>query len=113
MSIDRPRKYTVILGPTAYTASTIDNMVNSTLAEAVQHPYYPVEAQLLGYAANEWPMIPLVASFLGRWGALLLLTLAVVSYVSPQLPKMEKAAILWFVFSKLIVIALVRVSDKC
>lgn len=75
-------------------------MLNSTLAQAV-HPYFPLEVKLVGYVANEWPVIPLVAGFLGGWGVLLLLTLAVVSHSSPRLPKMEKAAVLWFVFCKL------------
>ena len=74
--------------------------VNATLADTVQHPYFPIEAKVVGYLANEWSVIPLVGAFLGGWGALLLLTLLVVSFVSPKLPKLDKTAILWFVFSK-------------
>lgn len=76
-------------------------MVNPTFADTVPHPYYPIEAQVVGYLANEWSMISLVSVFLGGWGALLLLTLGVVSYVSPKLPKLDKTAVLWFVLSKL------------
>ncbi|KAL1954791.1 hypothetical protein VTO42DRAFT_694 [Malbranchea cinnamomea] len=74
-------------------------MLNSTIVEVVQHPYYPAEAQLVGYTANEWPTLFLVGTFLGGWSALLLLTLVGVSYVSPNLPKMDKVAVLWFVFT--------------
>lgn len=74
-------------------------MENLTAAEP-PHPYYPIEARVIGYLANEWSMPTLVSSFLGGWGALLLLTLGLVSTVSPGLRKGDKIAILWFVLSE-------------
>lgn len=63
------------------------------------HPYYPIEAQLIGYLANEWSVVTLVGAFALGWGGLLLLTYLVVSYVRPSLRMCEKLAILWFVLS--------------
>ncbi|EEP82219.1 conserved hypothetical protein [Uncinocarpus reesii 1704] len=63
------------------------------------HPYYPVEAQLVGYLANKWSVPLLVGGFAVSWGLILLVTLAVVSYVRPNLSKKDKAAVLWFVLS--------------
>jgi cholestenol delta-isomerase len=75
-------------------------MLDSTkLGDALAHPYFPAEAHIANYLANEWEVIPLVTAFLGGWGALLLLTHVVVSYVSPKLRIGDRIAVLWFVFS--------------
>ncbi|GBF62828.1 3-beta-hydroxysteroid-Delta(8),Delta(7)-isomerase [Trichophyton mentagrophytes] len=63
------------------------------------HPYYPLDAKVVGYLANDWDVPTLVCAFLGGWGALLLLTLAVVSVARPSLKMGDKVAILWFVLS--------------
>ncbi|EAS32202.3 EBP domain-containing protein [Coccidioides immitis RS] len=63
------------------------------------HPYYPIEAQLVGYLANEWSVPVLVGGFAVSWGLILLVTLGIVSYVRPSLPKADKLAVLWFVLS--------------
>lgn len=64
------------------------------------HPYYPLDAKVVGYLANDWDVPTLVCAFLGGWGALLLLTLAVVSVARPSLKMGDKVAILWFVLSE-------------
>ncbi|EFE31230.1 cholestenol delta-isomerase, putative [Trichophyton benhamiae CBS 112371] len=63
------------------------------------HPYYPLDAKVVGYLANDWDVPTLVCAFLGGWGALLLLTLAVVSVARPSLKMGDKVAILWFVLN--------------
>ncbi|WEW54794.1 cholestenol delta-isomerase [Emydomyces testavorans] len=71
-------------------------MANSTTPA---HPYYPVEAKLIGYLANEWSVPVLIGAFGVAWGAILLAALGLVTLVRPTLPKAEKLAVLWFVLS--------------
>jgi len=73
-------------------------MQNSTNLNS-PHPYYPTEAQLMGYLANEWTVLTLLAFFVGTWTLILGITLAVVSRISPNLGKADKIAILWFILT--------------
>lgn len=73
-------------------------MANSSVASP-PHPYYPVEAQLVGYLANEWSVISLVSTFIGGWAALLGATLALLSFLRPNLKNADKIAVLWFILS--------------
>lgn len=74
-------------------------MVNATILTKMDHPYFPAEAQLIGYLANEWSVVKLVGAFALGWGAVLALTFMLVSYIRPSLRMCEKIAILWFVLS--------------
>ena len=72
--------------------------MNSTITHP-PHPYYPIEAQLVGYLANEWSVLTLLAVFAGGWAAILGATLALVTYIRPKMGNADKLAILWFVLS--------------
>lgn len=61
------------------------------------HPYYPLNAQVANYLANEWSVPVLLGYFFGGCAALFSLTLLIVKRVHPNLPTGEKACILWFV----------------
>ena len=63
------------------------------------HPYYPVEAKLVGYLANKWSVPVLVGGFAVGWGLILLMTWIIVSIARPNLRKGDKIAVLWFVLS--------------
>ncbi|PGH28220.1 hypothetical protein AJ80_00110 [Polytolypa hystricis UAMH7299] len=73
-------------------------MTNSTLA-GLPHPYYPIEAQLVGYLANDWSVPTLVGAFAAGWAGILGVTLMIVSSLRPNLRTADKLAVLWFILS--------------
>lgn len=75
-------------------------VINASIIPQPPHPFYPVEANIVGYLANEWSMLQLLAAFGSGCAVILGLTLAVVMRHNPTLPPREKATILWFVLCK-------------
>ena len=75
--------------------------VNSMNLTKIPHPFYPLEAEIVGYLANEWSVPTLLGVFAAGWAFILGITLALVKRHNPSLPSGEKAAILWFVLCKL------------
>jgi hypothetical protein len=73
-------------------------MANSAILNSY-HPYYPAEAQIVGYLANEWSVPTLLALFAILWALILGISLWVVSQIRPNLRKADKIAILWFILS--------------
>lgn len=74
-------------------------VINASIIPQPPHPFYPVEANIVGYLANEWSMLQLLAAFGSGCAVILGLTLAAVMRHNPTLPPREKATILWFVLS--------------
>ncbi|OAX85076.1 hypothetical protein ACJ72_00548 [Emergomyces africanus] len=72
-------------------------MANSSLSPS--HPYYPIEAELIGYLANEWSVPTLIAAFAAGWAVILGFTLVVLSFVAPKLGRADRLAILWFILT--------------
>lgn len=64
------------------------------------HPFYPIDANIVGYLANELSVLKLLAVFGSGCVVILGLTLALVMRQNPSLPSREKATILWFVLCK-------------
>ena len=64
------------------------------------HPFYPLEAEIIGYLANEWSVPKLLGVFFAGCAVELAITLAVVNRFNPTLRKGDKAALLWFVVCK-------------
>ena len=64
------------------------------------HPFYPLEAKIVGYLANQWSVPTLLGIFAAGWVVILGTTLALVRRHNPTLPSTDKATILWFVLSK-------------
>lgn len=63
---------------------------------AALHPYYPIEARIIGYAANEASVQSLLASASAGCVVILGTVLAAISHVRPALSKADRLAILWF-----------------
>ena len=64
------------------------------------HPFYPIEANIVGYLANQWSVPTLLSAFASGLVFTLGTTLVLVQRHKPNLPSMEKATILWFVLSE-------------
>jgi cholestenol delta-isomerase len=77
----------------------MEAMLNTTKL-AVPHPYYPAEAEIVGYLANEFSTPVLLAFFVGGCAAISALTLSIVNRGHRHLSNREKVTILWFVLSK-------------
>ena len=72
---------------------------NATKLGQAAHPFYPLEANIVGYLANEWSVPKLLGLFAGGWVVILYATNAMVKSHNPSLSTGEKASILWFVLS--------------
>ena len=64
--------------------------------EKLTHPFYPVEANYLGYIANDLGVLELLGVF-----GIGCVVIAVLSFVSinsfnPRLPATERATVIWF-----------------
>lgn len=66
-------------------------------AASSNHPYYPVDAYIAGYAPNEASVVEILAVASVASTVLLGTTLGTVSYVKPSLRMADRLAILWFV----------------
>lgn len=77
-----------------------DFIVNSTRMAQPPHPFYPLEANIVGYLANEFSVLQLLGLFAAGCTVILSLTLVLVRAHNPRLPSSEKATILWFVLCK-------------
>ncbi len=78
----------------------MDGYINTTLLPPAPHPFYPVEANIVGYLANKWSVTTLLGIFAAGWVVILGMTLALVRRHNPALPSTDKASILWFVLSE-------------
>lgn len=76
----------------------MEAFINATLPP---HPFYPVEANIVGYLANEATVPQLLGAFGAGCVVVLGITLALVKGYNPNLPTNEKAAVLWNVLSRL------------
>lgn len=80
------------------------SILNTSKILQPPHPFYPIEANIVGYLANEWSVLKLLGIFGAGCVVILGATLALVKSHNPNLPSREKAAILWFVLCKLVVV---------
>ena len=77
-----------------------DFIANASKMAQPPHPFYPLEANVVGYLANEWSVLTLLGIFFAGCAFILGLTLVLVRGHNPNLAGREKAAILWFVLCK-------------
>ena len=68
-----------------------------TAAAAPLHPYYPLEAEIVGYLANEYSVVKLLVCFGSAVAVIFALTLMVVGRVAPRLSWGDRGTVLWFV----------------
>ncbi|KAI7161359.1 Emopamil-binding protein [Hortaea werneckii] len=78
--------------------SAASNLTN--LAQpATQHPYYPLDASIDGYAANEWSVPALLSVFFGACSILFSSTYLIAKRINATLSTGELMTIMWFVLS--------------
>ncbi|MCJ1277086.1 hypothetical protein MMC21_004895 [Puttea exsequens] len=73
--------------------------MNAAQALEAAHPFYPVEAEIVGYLANTSAVPTLLGLFAAGWVVILGTTLVLVRRHNPTLPGREKSTILWFVLT--------------
>lgn len=81
-------------------ALPLDIAKNATKISHPPHPYYPLEVEITGYLANEWPVLTLLSIFFAGCTILFSATYVVVKKIHPRLSKGELFTIMWFVLSK-------------
>lgn len=77
-------------------SSIVSNLTNPKITD---HEYYPIEVEIAALLANEWSVPVLLALFAVICGSILMAAMVVVNKVHPQLRKVERATICWFVLS--------------
>jgi cholestenol delta-isomerase len=78
-------------------ASPLRALMNTTSYDGVKHPYYPLDANIVGYVANESTVLSLLGSFVAGCVAIFGLTYLAVKKVNPRLPATELMTVMWFV----------------
>lgn len=63
------------------------------------HPYFPTDAVIAGYAANEAPLSTILIKFSLRVGAVLLSSIALSRQLNPRLRLADLLAVSWFFLS--------------
>jgi cholestenol delta-isomerase len=69
-------------------------MPASTVVPPV-HPYYPIEAQIVGYLANEWNTLELCSMFAAGCAAIFSVTYVIVKRVRPSTSSSDLLTILF------------------
>ncbi len=64
------------------------------------HPYYPVEAEIVGYLANEYSTPMILTVFLAGCSVIIGLTSTMINRRNRNLPTSEKITIMWFAICK-------------
>ncbi|KAI4731655.1 Emopamil-binding protein [Aureobasidium sp. EXF-10728] len=65
--------------------------------DGIKHPYYPLDANIAGYVANESTVLSLLGSFVAGCAAIFGATYLAVKKVNPRLPTIELLTVMWFV----------------
>jgi cholestenol Delta-isomerase len=66
------------------------------LTKAVSHPYYPVEAEITGYLANEYGVPTLLAAFAAGCATIFGVTYVLVTRTRRDISTSELLTVLWF-----------------
>ena len=72
-------------------------VANTTKMVQNPHPFYPLEANIVGYLANQYSTLTLLGIFAAGCVGILGTTHLLVGRFNPRLSNGEKAAILWFI----------------
>lgn len=73
-------------------------VVETTIPDPL-HPFYPLGVEIANYVANDQNALELLAKFLSGWVVILGVTWWAVGKYSPQVGKLDKTIMLWFVLS--------------
>ena len=79
----------------------MDTFTNATKMVQPPHPFYPLEANIVGYLANQYSTITLLSIFAAGCVVILGATHVLAGRLNPRLPSGEKWAILWFILCEL------------
>lgn len=82
-----------------HMVDTMASNISGKLAQTATHPYYPLDAIIDGYAANEWSVPALLGVFFGACAILFTSTYFVAKRINSKLTTGELATIMWFVLS--------------
>ncbi|KAF2770905.1 Emopamil-binding protein [Teratosphaeria nubilosa] len=80
-------------------ANVAGNVTKIAAAQAIAHPYYPLNAEIPSYAANEWSVPALLSVFFGACTLLFTSTYFLAKRTNPHLKTGELLTIMWFVLS--------------
>lgn len=72
-------------------------VLNDTKISHPPHPYYPLEVELLGYLANDYSMVQLLATFAAGCAGIMMVTYMIAKRIRPKLRTSELLQIVWFV----------------
>jgi cholestenol delta-isomerase len=61
------------------------------------HPYYPIEAKIVGYLANEWNTFELCGIFAAGCTVIFSVTYLVTTRLRPHVSVSDLATVMWFV----------------
>jgi len=81
-------------------SAAVEMATNVTKAASPIHPYYPLDVEIVGYLANQWPVPTLLGVFFGGLGVIFYTTRVLVKRQNPQMPKGELLTVMWFVLCK-------------
>ena len=81
-------------------AEPLHNITDKASDLTPSHPFYPLEANIVGYLANEWSVPKLLGVFFAGCGVELAITLMIINRFNPTLKNSDKAALMWFVICK-------------
>ncbi len=81
------------------TLHSMENIVTETLKHA-PHPFYPLDAEVVGYLANEYSVPVLLGTFAIGCVIILGATSTLIGRNSPILSSGDRWAILWNVLSE-------------
>lgn len=62
-----------------------------------EHPYYPIEVEIVGYLANKWGTLELLAMFASGLAVIFSFTYAMVKRLRPNASTGDLTTIMWFV----------------
>jgi hypothetical protein len=96
-------------------SDTVAHVASAAKGQAVKavHPYYPLEAEILNWAANEYSVPVLLTLFSAGCAAIFLITLFIVKRVRPNMSGGDQAIVLWFVLCKCLQPLLQSVARWC
>jgi len=84
----------------AIKSAAVEMATNATKAASPIHPYYPLDVEIVGYLANQWPVPTLLGVFFGGLGVIFYSTHVLVKRQNPHMPKGELLTVMWFVLCK-------------
>jgi cholestenol delta-isomerase len=61
------------------------------------HPYYPIDATVVGFVANDWNTLELCTVFAAGCAVIFIITYNIVRRLRPQVSGSDLATVMWFV----------------